>query len=334
MAAAAERRAWLRAVTHPAFALPYWLAVWYVVHIPAVYGYAPRPPLGARHRAPAVRDRRPRLLVAGARPRPHAPMAKLVYLAAAFFLAAPVALLIALASSTIYHYYDTTPHLFGLSARDDQQLGGILMAVEQSLILFVVFSLAFYAAARRRRAPARPAGSSRFRLMDRITAACVQFSASRDKAENIAPHGAAGRGGRRPRRRAWCCCPRSGTPSPTAASCARTPSRSRTAARPSTRWPTGRATSQLDLIGGSIAIADGDRVGNVSIAFDPRRRARRRLHQDPPVRRRRGRHQLPRVRRHRARRRAGDRRASSGLPVGLTVCYDLRFPELYRAARR
>ena len=24
---------------HPAFALPYWLAVWYVVHIPAVYGY-------------------------------------------------------------------------------------------------------------------------------------------------------------------------------------------------------------------------------------------------------------------------------------------------------
>jgi cytochrome c oxidase assembly factor CtaG len=72
------------------------------------------------------------------------PMAKLVYLAAAFFLAAPVALLIALASGTIYPYYNTTPHLFGLSARDDQQLGGILMAVEQSMILFLVFSLAFH----------------------------------------------------------------------------------------------------------------------------------------------------------------------------------------------
>jgi cytochrome c oxidase assembly factor CtaG len=72
------------------------------------------------------------------------PMPKLVYLGAAFFLAAPVALLIALASNTIYPYYDTTPHLFGLSPRDDQQLGGILMAVEQSLILFVVFSLTFH----------------------------------------------------------------------------------------------------------------------------------------------------------------------------------------------
>ena len=39
MAAVAERSAWVRAVTHPAFALPYWLAVWYIVHIPAVYGY-------------------------------------------------------------------------------------------------------------------------------------------------------------------------------------------------------------------------------------------------------------------------------------------------------
>ena len=125
------------------------------------------------------------------------PMAKLVYLAAAFFLAAPVALLIALASNTIYPYYDTTPHLFGLSPRDDQQLGGILMAVEQSVILFVVFSLAFYELlADDERRP----DDARFHLMDRVTAACVQFSASRDKSENIARMAHAGRGGRRPRR--------------------------------------------------------------------------------------------------------------------------------------
>ena len=126
------------------FALPYWLAVWYIVHIPAVYGYGldHRWALGIEHLL---------FLTAGLAfwwpvlvPERMQPMAKLVYLAAAFFLAAPVALLIALASNTIYHYYDTTPHLFGLSARDDQQLGGILMAVEQSLILFVVFSLTFY----------------------------------------------------------------------------------------------------------------------------------------------------------------------------------------------
>ena len=68
---------------------------------------------------------------------------KLAYLGGAFFLAAPVATLIALAPSTVYSYYDTTPHLWGLSPLEDQQIGGILMAVEQSIILFVVFSVTF-----------------------------------------------------------------------------------------------------------------------------------------------------------------------------------------------
>ena len=62
---------------------------------------------------------------------------RVIYLAAAFFLAAPVALLIALAGSTIYPYYDTTPHLWGLTPLEDQSIGGMLMAVEQSVILFV-----------------------------------------------------------------------------------------------------------------------------------------------------------------------------------------------------
>ena len=70
-------------------------------------------------------------------------MAKLAYLGGAFFLAAPVALLIALAAHTIYPYYDTTPHLFGLSPLEDQQIGGMLMAVEQSVLLFVAFSWTF-----------------------------------------------------------------------------------------------------------------------------------------------------------------------------------------------
>jgi cytochrome c oxidase assembly factor CtaG len=72
-----------------------------------------------------------------------APVPKLAYLGAAFFLAAPVALLIALAASTVYPYYDATPHLWGLSPLEDQQLGGILMAVEQSTVLFVAFSWTF-----------------------------------------------------------------------------------------------------------------------------------------------------------------------------------------------
>src|SRR5205823_10819479 len=72
------------------------------------------------------------------------PGPRIVYLSAAFFLAAPVALVIALSSRTLYGFYDSTPHLFGLSPLQDQSLGGMLMAVEQSAILFAAF---FYALA-------------------------------------------------------------------------------------------------------------------------------------------------------------------------------------------
>jgi cytochrome c oxidase assembly factor CtaG len=68
---------------------------------------------------------------------------KLAYLGAAFFLAAPLPTLIALAPTPVYAYYDATPHLWGLSPIEDQQLGGILMAVEQSVLLFVAFSATF-----------------------------------------------------------------------------------------------------------------------------------------------------------------------------------------------
>jgi cytochrome c oxidase assembly factor CtaG len=143
MAAVAERRRWLRAATTPLVAIAYWLAVWYVVHIPAVYGFAlqHRWPLGIEHLlflSAGVLFWWPVLV-----PGRLAAGPKLAYLGAAFFLAAPVATLIALAPSTIYAYYDATPHLWGLSPLEDQQLGGILMAVEQSIILFAVFSITF-----------------------------------------------------------------------------------------------------------------------------------------------------------------------------------------------
>jgi putative membrane protein len=143
MAAVAERRRWVRAATAPPVALVYWLAVWYVVHIPAVYGFAldHRWPLGIEHLlfvSAGVVFWWPVLVPARMADGP-----KLAYLGGAFFLAAPLATLIALAPSTIYSYYDATPHLWGLSPLEDQQLGGILMAVEQSIILFAVFSITF-----------------------------------------------------------------------------------------------------------------------------------------------------------------------------------------------
>lgn len=142
MAAVAERRAAVRVITRPVVAQGYWLAVWYGVHLPAVYEYglARSWALGIEHLL---------FLTAGLAfwwpllvPGRMRPGGRLIYVSVAFFLAAPVALIIALAGETIYPYYDTTPHLWGLDTLEDQQLGGMLMAVEQSVILFVVAAVA------------------------------------------------------------------------------------------------------------------------------------------------------------------------------------------------
>ena len=88
------------------------------------------------------------------------------------------------------------------------------------------------------------------------------------------------------------------------------------------------------ILVGSVAetSSDPDRPYNTSVLIAPGRRDRRDLPQDPPLRRR-GRR---RAGRHRIG--AGDARAtgrssptSMASPLGLTICYDLRFPELYRA---
>ncbi len=89
----------------------------------------------------------------------------------------------------------------------------------------------------------------------------------------------------------------------------------------------------IDLVAGSVAERrEGhERVSNTSVHVGPDGEIRavyRKIHMfDVEV----GGHGLPRVRALRAGRRdraVRDRRAASGL--GLTICYDLRFPELYR----
>ena len=89
----------------------------------------------------------------------------------------------------------------------------------------------------------------------------------------------------------------------------------------------------VHLLAGSVAerVPGRELMSNTSAADRPRRRDRRDLPQDPHVRRRRRRRLLPRVR-ARARRRGDRRRAdvAGDLRLGLTVCYDLRFPELFR----
>src|SRR5262249_13400253 len=115
MAAAASRFRLWRALTHPAVALPLWLADYYVSPVPACSGGAlhhqsSRIPLerpcyfapGTLFWWPLVHDE-PRRLPSGFRA---------LYAFAAFVLAAPLGLLLALLPRAIYGYYEHAPRLW------------------------------------------------------------------------------------------------------------------------------------------------------------------------------------------------------------------------------
>ena len=146
MAAAASRFRLWRALTHPAVALPLWLANYYVWHVPTVYDGALHHQSSLIHLEhacyfatgillwwPLVHDW-PRRLASGFRA---------AYTFAAFLLAAPLGLLLALVPRAIYGYYAHAPRLWGLTPLSDQEVAGATMAAEQAAVLFLVFAYWF-----------------------------------------------------------------------------------------------------------------------------------------------------------------------------------------------
>jgi putative membrane protein len=147
MAGAAARVPGWRVLTHPLVALPVWLVSYYVWHVPAVYEAALVHQSSLIHLEhacyfatgvlfwwPLVHDV-PRRLPSGLRAG---------YAFAAFVLAAPLALLLALLPSPVYGFYEAArPRVWGLSPLGDQEVAGVTMAAEQALVLFVVFTYWF-----------------------------------------------------------------------------------------------------------------------------------------------------------------------------------------------
>jgi putative membrane protein len=144
MAATLARAAPWRAVTHPALALPIWLANYFAWHVPAIYDAA----LGGQaawlihveHACyfatgvivwwPLLQDL-PRRLPSGGRA---------AYAFAAFVLASPLGLLLALLPRPIYPFYEhVSTRVWGLSPLADQEIAGVTMASEQAIVLFAIF---------------------------------------------------------------------------------------------------------------------------------------------------------------------------------------------------
>ena len=128
----------LALVTKPAFALPFWLVVWYGVHLPAFYDWALRHewPLNIEHAL---------LLLAGLafwwpvfarEPHQVSTAIRLAYLGVAYIGSAFLSLAFIFSSRAFYAFYEHAPRLWGLSASKDQNLGGILMNAEQMIVFF------------------------------------------------------------------------------------------------------------------------------------------------------------------------------------------------------
>jgi cytochrome c oxidase assembly factor CtaG len=66
------------------------------------------------------------------------------YVFAGFVLSAPVGLMLALVPEPVYEAYADAPErVWGLDRTFDQQLGGMTMAAEQSIVFFAVFAFWF-----------------------------------------------------------------------------------------------------------------------------------------------------------------------------------------------
>lgn len=133
----------IRALTHPFVALPLWLGTYAIWHIPSIYDAALSRPHSLLHIEHAT------YFVAGCClwwPVIHGRYsdgAKALYLFAAFVLASPLGLLLALLPHPVYGFYAHAPkRLWGLTRLADQQIAGLTMSVEQAVIFFAVF--AFY----------------------------------------------------------------------------------------------------------------------------------------------------------------------------------------------
>jgi putative membrane protein len=143
--AALERRA--GALAHPASAVVLYVAVIWAWHVPAAYD------LAVRHAAIHVLEHVSFVLAGSlywwhllspirARMRLQG-MGPIVYMASTKLFVGALGMGLAFAPSALYPYYVHHARVWGISAGDDQSIAGLIMAVEQSLVMGVALVVLF-----------------------------------------------------------------------------------------------------------------------------------------------------------------------------------------------
>jgi putative membrane protein len=133
----------VRALTHPLVALPFWVVTYGLWHVPAVYD-------GALRNGALLHAEHANYFLAGlmlwwpvfqTEPHEMSSARRAVYVFAAFLLASPVGLFLALLPEPIYAFYEEAPRIWGISARTDQQIAGVIMAGTEAVVFFAVFAV-------------------------------------------------------------------------------------------------------------------------------------------------------------------------------------------------
>lgn len=131
----------LRAPSVPPLpALALWVVNYFVWHLPWIYDAALRHPHSLLHLEHAL------YFVTGVLlwwPVVHGRFsagAKAAYLFAAFALASPIGLMMALVPEAIYDFYAEGPGLWGLDAVTDQQIAGVTMSITEAVVFFAAFA--------------------------------------------------------------------------------------------------------------------------------------------------------------------------------------------------
>jgi cytochrome c oxidase assembly factor CtaG len=129
---------WFAWLTRPAIALAIWLVGWYAIHLAVVYD--------ALLRSSALLNLEHAVLIAiglifwwpllSDAPHDVPTLGRIAYVLAAFAGSAFLGLALTF-SPPVYGYYEDLPErLWGITAEQDQNLGGILMSSEQALVFF------------------------------------------------------------------------------------------------------------------------------------------------------------------------------------------------------
>lgn len=141
-----ERRAGYLA--HPAFAVALYAGSMWFWHVPAMYDLALRHSAvhalehttfmlaGSLYWWYLISPIRSRMRKGGAGP--------IVYMVSTKLLVGVLGVVLAFAPSALYAFYQHQPRYLGLSATEDQSLAGLLMALEQSIVMGIALVVLFF----------------------------------------------------------------------------------------------------------------------------------------------------------------------------------------------